>query len=184
MKGRKGGSVADQGCFAGLETFLKERGDDLLREAVLLAGSRESGEELLQEAFIRILPRWNKIEDNAERYLRRTLYNLAVDRWRWRTRLREVLVADPPERQAHESNDSGLRPQILDAVALLPRHQRAVIVLRYFADASEAETAVVLGCPIGTVKSAASRGLSRLRELTQNAGVEETPRTLQESLLD
>lgn len=178
--------MADQGSFAGLETFLKERGDELLREAVLLAGSRESGEELLQEAFVRILPRWDKVEDNPEGYLRRTLYNLAVDRWRWRTRLREVLVAEPPEPEPNESSDSGLRPQVLDALVLLPRHQRAVLVLRYFADASEAETAAVLGCPIGTVKSAASRGLSRLRELTRSAGTEEIPRTLQDrdSLLD
>ena len=176
--------MADQERFDELERFLKARGDSLLRAAVLLAGSRESGEDLLQEALVRLLGHWHKVEGDPEAYLRRTLCNLSTDRWRYRARRREVLVAEPPELEADASLGLDLRSQLVDALAMLPRQQRAVLVLRYFADASEAETAAVLDCPVGTVKSAASRGLSRLRELTQNAGIEGTPRTFLESFSD
>ena len=176
--------MADQERFDELERFLKARGDSLLRAAVLLAGSRESGEDLLQEALVRLLGHWHKVEGDPEGYLRRTLCNLSTDRWRYRARRREVLVAEPPELEADASLGLDLRSQLVDALAMLPRQQRAVLVLRYFADASEAETAAILDCPLGTVKSAASRGLSRLRELTQNAGTEGIPRTYPESVSD
>lgn len=176
--------MADPHRFDELERFLKARGDSLLRAAVLLAGSPESGEDLLQEALVRLLAHWHKVEGDPEGYLRRTLYNLATDRWRYRARRREVLVAEPPELEADGSLFPNPRSQLVDALAMLPRRQRAVLVLRYFADASEAETAAILGCSIGTVKSAASRGLSRLRELTQNAGTEGIPRAFLGSLLD
>ena len=176
--------MADQERFDELERFLKARGDSLLRAAVLLAGSRESGEDLLQEALVRLLGHWHKVEGDPEGYLRRTLYNLATDRWRYRSRRQEVLVAEPPELEADGSRGPDLPSQLVEALAMLPSRQRAVLVLRYFADASDAEMAAVLGCPIGTVKSAASRGLSRLRELTQNAGTEGISGTFLESLLD
>lgn len=176
--------MADAHRFGELERFLKVRGDGLLRAAVLLAGSPEAGEDLLQESLVRLLGRWDKVEGDPEGYLRRTLYNLATDRWRYRARRREVLVAEPPELEADASPGPDLRDQLVGALALLPRRQRAVLVLRYFADASEAETAAILDCSVGTVKSAASRGLSRLRELTQNAGTEGIPRTFLESMSD
>lgn len=176
--------MADQGCFAGLDTFVRTRGDILLREAWLLTGSRESGEELLQEALARLLLRWDKIHGDPEGYLRRILYNLSVDRWRWRARRREILTAELPDRPAIGDLGPSVTSDLVDALALLPRHQRAVLVLRYFVDASEAETAAALGCSIGTVKSASSRGLARLRELAQNASAEEASRTLQKSFTD
>lgn len=176
--------MADDGRFAGLDTFVRERGETLLREAWLLTGSRESGEELLQEALVRLLRRWNKIEGDPEGYLRRILYNLAVDRWRWRAKRREILLAELPDRCARDESGRSYPSDLVDALALLPRHQRAVLVHRFFADASEAETAATLGCSIGAVKSASSRGLSRLRELAKNAGTDGTPGTLQESLTD
>lgn len=176
--------MADEGRFAGFEAFLNARGDSLLREAWLLSGGRDSGEELLQEALIRLLGRWDRIEGDPEGYLRRIMYNLAVDRWRWRRRLREDLVAELPESGVEEFSYEGVRSQLVAALALLPRQQRAVLVLRYFADASEAETAAVLGCSVGSVKSAASRGLSFLRGLSQNTGAEDSSRILLESLSD
>lgn len=176
--------MSDPDCLDELERFMKLRGAVLLHEAVLLTGGRESGEDLLQEALARLIEHRHKVQGNPEAYLRRTLYNLAVDRWRYRARRREVLVAELPERDGYESPGPSFRSQLVDALAKLPRHQRAVLVLRYFGDASEAETAAVLGCSVGKVKSDASRGLSRLRELTQNAGTGETPRTLRESLSD
>ena len=89
--------MGNAGEFAGLEEFLAERGSALLGTAVLLAGSREGGEDLLQVALERLLRRWRRIEGDPEGYLRRTLYHLAVDRWRWRGRHPEVgLTADLP----------------------------------------------------------------------------------------
>jgi len=85
-----------------LERFLKARGDTLLRQAVLLTGSRESGQDLLQEALVRLLAHWHQVDGDPEGYLRRTLYNLATDRWRYQARRREILVAEPPELRAVE----------------------------------------------------------------------------------
>lgn len=176
--------MADQGCFAGLDTFVRTRGDILLREAWLLTGSRECGEELLQEALVRLLLRWDKIHGDPEGYLRRILYNLAVDRWRWRARRREVLTAELPDCPAGSDPAASGPSDLVDALALLPRHQRAVLILRFFVDASEAETAAALGCSIGAVKSASSRGLARLRELAQNASAEDASLPLQKSFAD
>jgi RNA polymerase sigma-70 factor (sigma-E family) len=159
--------MTDEDRFAELERFIQARGRDLLRQAVLLAGSREAGEDLLQDALVRLLRHWSKIEGDPEGYVRRTLYNLATDRWRRRKRRPEVVLAEPPERRDDAGLAVDLRMQLVEALSLLPAQQRAVLVLRYFADASEAETAAVLGCSVGSVKSAASRGLARLRELTR-----------------
>ena len=156
-------------AVADLEFFLAERGDYLLRTAVLLAGSREAGEDLLQTALERLLKRWATIDGNPEGYLRRTLYHLAADRWRQQTALRRQLrllrpgvssmVADPMA-------DVELRDSLVRLLMQLPPRQRAVIVARYWEQLSEAESAQMLGCSIGTVKSAAARGLRRLRELS------------------
>ena len=78
-------------AVADLESFLAERGDRLLRTAVLLAGTREAGEDLLQTALERLLRRWATIEGNPEGYLRRTLYHLAADRWRQQAAVRRQL---------------------------------------------------------------------------------------------
>jgi DNA-directed RNA polymerase specialized sigma24 family protein len=85
--------VSDAGEFAGLEEFLAERGAALLGTAVLLAGSREAGEVLLQHALERLLRRWQRIDGDPEGYLRRTLYHLAIDSWRWRGRHPETGLA-------------------------------------------------------------------------------------------
>lgn len=156
-------------AVADLESFLAERGDHLLRTAVLLAGSREAGEDLLQTALERLLRRWATIEGNPEGYLRRTLYHLAADRWRQQAavhrRLRllrpgvSTVVADP-------TADVDVRDSLVRLLMQLPKRQRAAIVARYWEQLSEAESAEVLGCSIGTVKSATARGLSRLRELS------------------
>jgi len=154
---------------ADLEPFLAERGVNLLRTAVLLSGSKEAGEDLLQTALERLLKRWPTIEGDPEGYLRRTLYHLAADRWRQQAAVRRQLrllragastvVADP-------TADVDARDSLVRLLVQLPPRQRAVIVARYWDQLSEAESAQVLGCSIGTVKSATARGLSRLRELS------------------
>jgi RNA polymerase sigma-70 factor (sigma-E family) len=157
---------------ADLERFLAERGEPLLRTAVLLAGSREAGEDLLQAALERLLRHWRTIEGDPEGYLRRTLYHLAADNWRhqrvWRKRLRLL----PPGSGAAVDGTAevDLRDSLVRLLTQLPPRQRAVIVARYWEQLTEAESAQALGCSVGTVKSAASRGLRRLRELSESPG--------------
>jgi RNA polymerase sigma-70 factor (sigma-E family) len=158
--------VSEAQQFAGLENFLAARGTALLRTAVLLAGSREAGEDLLQLALERALRRWHRVHGDPEPYLRRTLYHLAIDRWRWRTRHPEVdLTADLAANSRDLATQVELRDALVHALASLPARQRAVLVLRYFEELTEAEIAGALDCSAGAVKSAASRGLKRLRAI-------------------
>jgi RNA polymerase sigma-70 factor (sigma-E family) len=156
-------------AVAELEEFLAERADRLLRTAVLLTGSREAGQDLLQTALERLLRHWRTLSGDPEGYLRRTLYNLAADGFRRQGRLQRKLLLlrtdtrPPPDVTAQVD----LRDALVRMLVQLPPRQRAVLVLRYWEQLSEAETAAVLGWPEGTVKSAASRGLRRLRELAE-----------------
>lgn len=152
-----------------LERFLADRGDHLLRTAVLLAGGRDAGEDLLQAALERLLRRWPTIEGDPEGYLRRTLYHLAADRWRqqhaWRRQLR-LLRAGAGTAAADPFAEVELRDSLVRLLLRLPPRQRAMIVARYWEQLSEAEAAQVLGCSVGTVKSSTARGLRRMRELS------------------
>lgn len=152
--------------FEGLEALVAERGNALLATAVLLTGSRAAGEDLLQSALERLMRSWGRVREDREGYLRRIMYNLAVDQWRQRKRRPEVFGTDEPAGPTDLSDVVALRQALVMALAQLPPRQRAVLVLRYWEQRSEAETAEILGCSVGSVKSTASRGLSRLRELT------------------
>jgi RNA polymerase sigma-70 factor (sigma-E family) len=165
-----------------IERLLDERGQQLMRAAVALTGSRADGEDLLQAALERLLHNWSRVDTDAEGYLRRTLYNLAADGWRrrgrWRGRLAEF------RSQARAAGPGGqdiavvdLRDTLVRLLQQLPPRQRAVVVLRYWEQRTEAETAELLGCTEGTVKSAAARGLRRLRELAEPGSVPAPKRT-------
>lgn len=153
-------------AYAGLADLVSERGRNLLAAAALLAGGRQSGEDLLQAALERTMRAWRRIEGDRESYLRRTMYHLAVDGWRSKRRRSEVLAAVEPPAQPDAADHIALRHTLVQALGQLPPKQRAALVLRYFEQLSEAEAAGVLGCSVGTVKSNTSRGLARLRELT------------------
>ena len=117
-----------------------------------------AAEDLAQEAFSRLHGRFDTI-DNPPAYLRTTLVNLGRT-WHRRSareadRLAEVPRVEPTELGASE---------MLDAIDALPYRQKAVVVLRYWLDLSEAEIAAILGCRAGTVKSLGARALSRLRK--------------------
>ena len=151
-----------------LERLLAERGTHLLRTAMLLTGSRQDGEDLLQAALERLIRQGRRVSGNQEGYLRRTLYNLAADRWRReRAWHRKLPVIGASQRAAALDSISAvdLRDALIRALHQLPAQQRAAVVLRYWEQLSEAEAASVLGCAEGTVKAAASRGLRRMREL-------------------
>jgi RNA polymerase sigma-70 factor (sigma-E family) len=155
---------------AELECFLAERADHLLRTAVLLTGTREAGEDLLQTAVERLLRRWRRFDGDPEGYLRRTLCNLATDgyrragRWRQKERLLRTGSWQAPD----PAGEVDLRDALVRLLWQLPARQRAVLVLRYWEQLTDAETAAVLGCAEGTVKSAGSRGMTRLRELADD----------------
>ena len=148
-------------------SFLTERADPLMRTAVLLTGSREAGQDLLQTALERLLRHWRTLDGDPEAYLRRTLYNLAADGFRRQGRLQRklLLLRAEPAGPVDPTAAVDLRDALVRMLLQLPPRQRAVLVLRYWEQLTEAETAAVLGWPEGTVKSAASRGLRRLREL-------------------
>jgi RNA polymerase sigma-70 factor (sigma-E family) len=150
-----------------LDRLIAERGDHLMRTAVLLAGSREAGEDLLQAALERLVRRWRQIEGDPEAYLRRILVNLGKDGFRRQGRWREKLPLLRASAPAYDDPiaEADLRDALVRGLLQLPPRQRAVLVLRYWEQLTEAETAAELGWPEGTVKSAASRGLRRLREL-------------------
>jgi RNA polymerase sigma-70 factor (sigma-E family) len=142
----------------------------LLRTAYLITWDPGEAEDLVQECLSRVARRWPRVRAMAQprAYARRILVNLALDGARGRARRRGELdgasaVTDGPGPDLLVGLES--RAELLDALARLTARQRAVLVLRYFNDLTEAETAEVLGCSPGTVKSNASRGLARLREV-------------------
>lgn len=152
--------------------FVTHRAPALLRTAFLLCGGdRGAAEDLLQEVLERAYPRWRRIRSKPEAYLRASLANAAANRWRTRSRrVNEVPLdeATPITRIGHEQQILD-HDQVVRALRHLPPRMRAVLVLRYFDDMSEADVAKALRCSIGTVKSQTSRGLVRLRELLEEA---------------
>jgi RNA polymerase sigma-70 factor (sigma-E family) len=162
-------STADRST-AELERFLAERADHLLHTAALLTGSREAGEDLLQTAVERLLRRWRRFDGDPEGYLRRTLCNLAIDgsRRAGRWRLKEGLLLTGLRQVPDAASEVDLRDALVRLLWKLPPRQRAVLVLRYWEQLTDAEAAEVLGCAEGTVKSAGSRGLARMRELADD----------------
>lgn len=151
----------------GFREFVRDRSTPLLRTAVLLVGGdRGQGEDLLQEVLERMYVRWDRIEE-PEAYARRALTHTAINRWRGRRRRPPELPLLPGHPGPVTDDGSAtvdLRDALVRALLTLPPRQRAVLVLRYLDDLPEDEVARALGCSVGTVKSHASRGLSRLRD--------------------
>jgi RNA polymerase sigma-70 factor (sigma-E family) len=150
------------------EDFVRARSSSLLRTALLLAcQNRAEAEDLLQVALERAYRYWPRVcrSDSPERYVRRILANVSADRWRRIARQAEqAMPADLPDLAVPDRTvEVGERDYLLRALAALPPGQRAVLVLRYYDDLSEGETAQMLGCSVGTVKSQAARALDRLR---------------------
>src|SRR6516164_700109 len=150
------------------EEFVYARSGSLLRTALLLTGQNQAeAEDLLQLALERAYRHWPRVcrSGEPERYVRGILANASADRWRRPARRAERPLPGPGADPALPDHSAAVadRDYLLRALAALPPRQRAVLVLRYFDDLSEAETADMLGCSLGTVKSQAARGLARLR---------------------
>jgi RNA polymerase sigma-70 factor (sigma-E family) len=154
---------------ADFDEFVVARSPGLLRTAVLLTGDRHDAEDLVQTALLRVARHWSRALDNPEAYTRRILVNLAYDHSRRRKRRPEQL-GPPPDRAAtddHADDHADDRDELLGLLRELPPRQRATVVLRFWEDLSVAETAQLLGCSEGTVKSTTSKALAHLREALQ-----------------
>jgi RNA polymerase sigma-70 factor (sigma-E family) len=145
----------------GFAEFVAARRPALLRSAYLLTGNSHDAEDLVQTTLLRVVPHWSRIAAHPEPYVRRVLARESVTRWRGR-RWRERSVAQLPEHADEEPRNE--RQLLRDALTTLSPRQRAVLVLRYLDDLTEAATAEALGISLGTVKSHARDGLARLRE--------------------
>jgi RNA polymerase sigma-70 factor (sigma-E family) len=154
------------------DAFVQEHSATLLGVAVLLTADRGSAEDLLQVALLRTARRWAAARHNPAAYSRRVLVNLAKDNWRNRSRrpreVSEFTDVLPAAGTADAADERLLRLESVSRlVSRLPIGQRKVLVLRYFADLSVAETAVVLDCSEGTVKSQTNRALNSIRALLE-----------------
>ncbi|AGS69242.1 ECF subfamily RNA polymerase sigma-24 subunit [Streptomyces collinus Tu 365] len=144
----------------------------LMRTAFLLTGERHAAEDLVQSTLERVYVAWRRVgsADDPEAYVRRVMINAHARRHR--RRLKEFLaprddaglvreVADAGDRMAQADD----RDALLEALAQLPARQREAVVLRYWEDLTETQTAEAMGCSVGTVKSNAAKGIAKLRAL-------------------
>jgi RNA polymerase sigma-70 factor (sigma-E family) len=136
-----------------------------VRLAYLLTGDHALAQDLVQDAFVRLYGRFRDLRDPEAfpAYLRATVVNLARSYFRRRRVERTYLQREGAARNP-PSEEVGRRQEMWEALQALPIRQRAAIVLRYYEDLTEAQTADVLRCPVGTVKSLVSRGIQRLRD--------------------
>lgn len=161
---------------ASFDEFVRAHAGGLLRTACLITWDDAEAEDLVQECLLRVSARWRRVQrmDMPLAYARRILVNLALAGRERRSRRRAELAGhafDDASDQRLDLNAEAVlrslseRSELIDALGCLTTQQRTVLVLRYFEDLSEARVADLLGCSTGTVKSSASRGVTRLREL-------------------
>ncbi|TGN64377.1 SigE family RNA polymerase sigma factor [Nocardioides eburneiflavus] len=165
---RSGSQVVD------FEAYVAERRPALLRWARAVAGDPHTAEDLLQASLVRVLPRWGSIREGAaaDAYVRRTITRQYVS-WQREPRRREVVSAwlpEPPTSTPDLTDPRDAR-EVWGLVLALPARQRAAVALRFYEQLSVAETAEVLGCSTGTVKSNTSRGLAALRRLAADTAL-------------
>jgi RNA polymerase sigma-70 factor (sigma-E family) len=156
----------DAAADAEFSDFMHGRWTQLVRLGYGLTGDLQLAEDLAQTAFARAYASWARVRraDNPDAYLRRIVVNANRSRFR-KIRVGEVLTETVPDLVSATDGSVQQHDRDLLVVALmeLPYGQRAAVVLRYWLDLSETETAMVLGCSVGNVKSQASRALAKLR---------------------
>lgn len=153
------------------ELWAHARTRSLARSALLLTGDVQTAEDLVQETLTRVAQHWTRLarRGNPDAYAHRVLHNQAIDAWRRRDRRpHEISNADLPESPGshHEHGATADRRLVMrQALTRLTPRQRAVLVLRFYDDLTETQTAAALGCSVNTVKSQARQALQRLRVL-------------------
>ena len=150
----------------GFRDFVEARSPALLRSGWLLTGDWPAAEDLVQTALAAAWPRWDSLrrQDAPEAYVRKIMVNTFL-RWRKRRWNGEVATGRLPETAAYGDVFAlvDARQSLVAALDRLPARQRAAVVLRYFADQTEAQTAAAMGCSVGAVKSHSAKALARLR---------------------
>ena len=157
--------------YAGFREFVAARSGALARTAYLLTGDAHAAKDLLQEALTRVAGRWRRIvaSGDPEAYVRRVLYTTHVSWWRRRTSQSELSRRRDRPAPLDVAEVVARRMLMASALAKLTPKQRAVLVLRFYEDLTEASTAAVLGVSVSTVKSQTAYALARLRDV---AGVD------------
>ncbi len=145
------------------DDFVVARSQALLRTAYLLTRDHALAEDLLQTALTKAWFAWSRIENEPEPYVRRILVNTFATWWRRKWNGEQAHDEVPEPAGAHQNDTADTRHDLWEAMGRLPRRQRAVVVLRFVEDLSEAETARLLGISAGTVKSQTSKALAKLR---------------------
>jgi len=152
--------VAEPDRFA---EFVTARSTRLLRTAYLLTHDWANAEDLLQTSLAKAWFAWRRIQADPEPYVRKVIVNTYASWWRRRWNGEQPTLDLPEGAGRDEYAPIEDRQSLWAALRRLPRRQRAVVVLRYFEDLSEADTAEILGTSVGTVKSQAARALAKLR---------------------
>ncbi|MFG2890212.1 SigE family RNA polymerase sigma factor [Streptomyces sp. NPDC048248] len=161
-------SASNATVFPSFSSYVRARRPVLLRASRSLTANPNDAEDLLQTALTKTFVAWERIEDHRalDGYVRRALMNTRTSQWRKR-KVEEFVCDELPEPDPTPAPDpaelQGLRDAMWRAVMRLPPRQRAMVVLRYYEDLSEAQTAEVMEVSVGTVKSAVSRALAKLR---------------------
>jgi RNA polymerase sigma-70 factor (sigma-E family) len=152
--------------LAAFSEFVEARSSSLFRTAYLMVGDHQLAQDLLQEALVKTLIAWPRLQDreNVEPYTRRIVVTTAIS-WRRRRSFHERPTGILPEASRPDQAETVVtHDAVVAALLTVPPRQRAAIVLRYYQDLTEAQTAEALGCSVGAVKSQVSAGLKRLRE--------------------
>jgi RNA polymerase sigma-70 factor (sigma-E family) len=153
--------------MADYEDFVRALLPRLLRYATMLTGEREQAADLVQDALVRVYRRWSRISEaeHPDRYVIRMVTNGYLS-WRHSRAARLIAAGDPPEEMGPDdfASDHALREDMWQRLARLPRRQRAVVVLRYYEQLTDAEIADLLGCAQATVRAHAHRALTTLRD--------------------
>lgn len=149
------------------DEFVTARYQALVRTARMLVANAADAEDLVQESLARCVPKWDKIAGDPEPYVRTVMVRTNISRWR-KQKLKELPTEYLPEHGYHPPDLEGA-DELLGALAQLAPRQRAAVVLRHVEDRSERETAELMGCSVGSVKSTTSAGLARLRVLLAQA---------------
>lgn len=156
----------DSSYEAEFAELVAAKGGALRRTAYLMCADWHLAEDLVQTVFVKVHLHWRRIrrQESFDAYLRTTLFHAFLDtrRAKWR---RETPAEYLPDLEAPGTEPSDDREVLVAALRRIPPRQRAVLVLRYWEDLSVEETAGLLGCAAGTVKSQAAKGLAALRPL-------------------
>ena len=154
---------------AAFNDFVDARKPALTRAAYLLTHDHQLAEDLVQTALFKAAKAWDRIDGEPEPYVRRILYIENVSRWRRRRHLLEA-YAPGYDTPAPAGPDPDVHLTLERALRRLTVRQRTVLVLRYYEDLTETETARVLGIGVGTVKSIHRQALGRLRTVSPDLG--------------